>query len=133
MIGIALKDRLALTSLNEQTCLSTQGNWRMEMRKQSMLIGMAILALLPGSLAHARNDAASQGGKSPQHMSQQGRESANSPFLGQEKGDQRSAERMNQQGREQGRNGIPDSRDDKGKSKGHYKDNAQGKAKGHSK
>lgn len=97
------------------------------MLKQSMMIGVALLALLSSPLAQARKDGG--GNMSPQHMSQQGRETSNSPMMGQERGQDRAMERMNAEGREHGMRAPQQG--DRGQSMGHDKDKAHGKAKGH--
>ena len=67
---------------------------------------------------------------SPQHMSQQGRETANSPVMGQEKGQIRSMDRKSAEGLE---HGMAGQQEGQGKAQGHTKDYGRGKAKGHSK
>ena len=101
------------------------------MLKQKMIVVASALALLAVSPAYAKKDGPIHGGGlSPEHISQQGRESTNSPLFGQEKGGQRAMERKSESGLTHGQTG---QEDDHGKAKGHDKDKAGGKAKGHGK
>lgn len=101
------------------------------MKKQIMIATVAALAVLSTPLAQARKDG---GPMSQQNMSQQGRDSANSPMMGQEKGQNRAMERMNDSGMDHRMSGAQDGRGD---ARGHDKElgggKGRGKAKGHDK
>ena len=82
-----------------------------------MILGATTLALLSGAPAYAKKDGVSQGSNmSPQHISQQGRESAKGKMMAQEKGTQRATERKSDQGLDHGMSG---QRDGQGNAQGH--------------
>lgn len=64
------------------------------------IVGTVLLGI--GPLAYAKKDGGHPGAQAPQHMSQQGMSSSNSPMMGQEKGSYRADERRNQQGMQHG-------------------------------
>ena len=97
------------------------------MIKQMVIAGVAALALVSGPVAHARKDG---GGMSQQHMSGEGLQNSNSLAVGQERGMERATERKSAAGLEHGMSG---QRDDYGNARGHDKDKAAGKARGHTK
>lgn len=99
------------------------------MKKILTIAAVATLSLVSALPAHARKDG---GPMSPQHMSQQGRESTNNPLMGQQKGQDRAMERMNDSAIDHRMSGAQDGR---GNARGHDKDlgggKGRGKAKGH--
>ena len=92
------------------------------MTKKLIVTLLSAVALLSGSLAHAKKDGMhndpNAGGKSPQHMGQSGQMNANSPTMGQEKGAVRADERKSDSGLMHDNDG---KKDHKGKAKGHNK------------
>lgn len=89
------------------------------MTKKTAVAVIGAIALLTGSLAHAKKEKEpNAGGVSPQHMSTSGQGNANSPTMGQDKGAIRADDRKSDQGLAHDSDGKKDS---KGKAKGHAK------------
>jgi len=91
---------------------------------------IALLALLSGSMANAKNDrvkGGNVGGTSSQHMSEKGALNTNSPGAGsQEKGAKRAMERKSDEGL---LHGITGQQETQRKAKGPDKDKTKGKGK----